>query len=394
MSNAVMVFLFILTSCVEPIQPIKKEVYKTNPVDVNIGAFENINEVVENTPIALDEAPTAKEGIQEQEQNQVPPTVEVVQGEPVIQSQNTIEKDTKIEETISLNNEEQRLEIEPPTLDVHEEIKETHHEEIRPIVSTTEQTPTKQEELIQIFTQDIINVTPVQNEIKEEAAHTPAKKEENHPAIQEKPIYNVEITVVVSNEVQFKEEITKTSEPNKDLEISNTVHEEIIEPPILEQEDEIVAVIEEVKSMLPEIINPSLSSDMKAIAKEFLYYSNIAKTPTQIESLSIVFDESLVTKPYIAYCQKIKNNTVPQIVINKSFWNRFNTEYRHQLLFHEMGHCLLGRSHLGASFDNPVSVMNEFIIGSSTYVNKYDYFIKELFNIKDDSKKFIFGFLK
>lgn len=41
-----------------------------------------------------------------------------------------------------------------------------------------------------------------------------------------------------------------------------------------------------------------------------------------------------------------------EITIDKSFWNRSNALFRELIVFHELGHCYLGRDHLENAFSN------------------------------------------
>ena len=60
-----------------------------------------------------------------------------------------------------------------------------------------------------------------------------------------------------------------------------------------------------------------------------------------------------------------------EIVIRQSFWNGVSESYRKALIFHELGHCALNRSHKDEKYlGNPVSIMNSYII-SGNYFDSY-----------------------
>jgi hypothetical protein len=67
--------------------------------------------------------------------------------------------------------------------------------------------------------------------------------------------------------------------------------------------------------------------------------------------------------------------------MNRQVWGSLTSSYREMLLFHELGHCLLNRSHQGNDFYNPTSIMNASLFSDLNYKTNYDYFIKELFHV-------------
>jgi hypothetical protein len=74
-----------------------------------------------------------------------------------------------------------------------------------------------------------------------------------------------------------------------------------------------------------------------------------------------------------------------EIHILREFWDASNDATREMLVFHELGHCSLGRDHLNDTVNgNPVSIMNSFIFTSQTYLDYMAAYINELMT-KDDS---------
>lgn len=70
------------------------------------------------------------------------------------------------------------------------------------------------------------------------------------------------------------------------------------------------------------------------------------------------------------------------IDIDPDSWKRFSDEEREVLVFHELGHCVLGRDHTEGTFsDNaPVSIMNPIIMYTVYYKRRRDYYRSELFD--------------
>jgi len=74
---------------------------------------------------------------------------------------------------------------------------------------------------------------------------------------------------------------------------------------------------------------------------------------------------------------------VRHIIIDQSFWNQASHLLKEMVIFHELGHCILGRGHKESSFSNGIcrSIMRS---GLGTCRDAYtlenrDYFIDELF---------------
>tara|TARA_Y100000034_G_scaffold134332_1_gene202476 strand:- start:5458 stop:6255 length:798 start_codon:yes stop_codon:yes gene_type:complete len=70
------------------------------------------------------------------------------------------------------------------------------------------------------------------------------------------------------------------------------------------------------------------------------------------------------------------------IYINNRFWERLNEIDRKILIYHELGHCVLERTHNHSFGENgkPNSIMSEFLIVDNDFVSKEEEYLKELFN--------------
>lgn len=72
------------------------------------------------------------------------------------------------------------------------------------------------------------------------------------------------------------------------------------------------------------------------------------------------------------------------ILIDRAFWDRSSDSAREQVVFHELGHCLLqlGHNDNSISIDNlviPESIMNSIAFGNQDYYHKNEYYYyKEL----------------
>lgn len=104
-----------------------------------------------------------------------------------------------------------------------------------------------------------------------------------------------------------------------------------------------------------------------------------------LDNLVIVFDDlsysfSEVGAGVIGYCTWVKG--APLIHIDRMFWAESDSWTKEELLFHELGHCVLFRGHVDAlTLDGrPMSIMYPFVIHADLF-NQYtesDY-LDELF---------------
>ena len=75
----------------------------------------------------------------------------------------------------------------------------------------------------------------------------------------------------------------------------------------------------------------------------------------------------------------------PIVLIDRDFWSFASNPEREQLLFHELGHCLLWRGHTSKTFRDgrPISIMNPVLILSDyEYMSNREYYLNELFGVE------------
>lgn len=81
------------------------------------------------------------------------------------------------------------------------------------------------------------------------------------------------------------------------------------------------------------------------------------------ENLIIEFGE---TSNQYAGATCYSNNGTPRITVNKMTWDAFSDQSRKEMIFHEMGHCVLNREHTTDRYteDNcPKSIMHKSPVG-------------------------------
>jgi hypothetical protein len=79
-------------------------------------------------------------------------------------------------------------------------------------------------------------------------------------------------------------------------------------------------------------------------------------------------------------CQLASGET-PVVVLSQAAWDRSSDSEREELVFHELGHCLLGLRHeAGLTSDGiPASVMNPTEIDGAIYKQNREYYLSGLF---------------
>jgi hypothetical protein len=97
----------------------------------------------------------------------------------------------------------------------------------------------------------------------------------------------------------------------------------------------------------------------------------------------------------LGYCSRSYNANgaiaISAVRLNRTYWEGWYNAGRkselEQLMFHELGHCLLNKNHndstvapadSGPGTPIPVSIMNSFHVSASYYEFNYTYYINEL----------------
>jgi hypothetical protein len=101
-------------------------------------------------------------------------------------------------------------------------------------------------------------------------------------------------------------------------------------------------------------------------------------------NLKISLNMSFAAQPYprvgVCYTQNGKGKLIQ---IDRDYWNQIDDDAKELLMFHEFGHCVLGRDHRSDymqvdGFVVPASIMNPYMFSSTVYSKNRDYYEKEL----------------
>ncbi len=96
----------------------------------------------------------------------------------------------------------------------------------------------------------------------------------------------------------------------------------------------------------------------------------MGRDANQVDNLKIEFgDTEAICGPEAVGCCR-KGDYTPTILIHQKAWEELNASNKEILIFHELGHCLLGRTHNDKKQRHiPVSIMNSTSTG--TYMTSF-----------------------
>ena len=90
----------------------------------------------------------------------------------------------------------------------------------------------------------------------------------------------------------------------------------------------------------------------------------------------------------VGVCVKYIDGT-REILIRESSWNSYSSRKQEILIFHELGHCALDRSHDEERYKGyKVSLMSPQLINQVDYTDFYDQYIRELFSSNKSELEF------
>jgi len=120
----------------------------------------------------------------------------------------------------------------------------------------------------------------------------------------------------------------------------------------------------------------SVVDDALPYYRTFLSLAKANAMVVQETDLVIRFGD--INPAWNAVCVMGGNHT-PTITVNASIWSRLPNSQREQLLFHELGHCVLGRQHRTDTINGvPNSIMYPSLVTEFDYQNNRNYYIHEL----------------
>jgi hypothetical protein len=129
----------------------------------------------------------------------------------------------------------------------------------------------------------------------------------------------------------------------------------------------------------------SIEAQYQPIVDSFTVEAATEGAPVTITDLIIQTVQDLPTTEEMGVCLQ-GAGTTPTIQINQSMWDSLDADGQQELLFHELGHCVLNRVHEEILNNGvPVSVMSPIFLGSSLYDANKDQYMHELFTSQNIS---------
>ena len=131
------------------------------------------------------------------------------------------------------------------------------------------------------------------------------------------------------------------------------------------------------------------TEELKMYAQRFEAYSAIysSKGSVAIYNLRIVFGPMNEEKA-VGLCSLDLSGT-STVSIDKAYWDTASPPQKEVLIFHELGHCVLGRGHndqLNES-ESPLSIMYSDIRPAYYYPYEKERYLRELYNTRNDWKQ-------
>lgn len=127
-----------------------------------------------------------------------------------------------------------------------------------------------------------------------------------------------------------------------------------------------------------------------SIAPEALPYVDRLLSDAHAEGLTLIIDDVIVEfrdelrVNENGRCTQAPDAT-PNILISRATWTWLNDDEREELIFHELGHCLLNRRHVTESVRLngvlvPKSIMSPVLFSGAVYNQFRSYYVYELFH--------------
>lgn len=138
-------------------------------------------------------------------------------------------------------------------------------------------------------------------------------------------------------------------------------------------------VLEDNSEIYNSNIPPSLTPYFETFREKALEYDLFI----DYDAANVTAEIKLINEGSVAGSCTTNGHDLRHIIIDHTFWNQASHLVKEMVIFHELGHCILGRGHKESSFSNGIcrSIMRS---GLGTCRDAYtsenrDYFIEELF---------------
>ena len=139
-------------------------------------------------------------------------------------------------------------------------------------------------------------------------------------------------------------------------------------------------VVEDNSEIINASIPPSLTPFFETFRAKALEYDLVIDYSVANVTAEII----IINEGSVAGSCTTNGHDLRHITIDQTFWNQASHLVKEMVIFHELGHCILGRGHREDSFSNGIcrSIMRSGLgTCSDAYIpQNRDYFIQELFS--------------
>lgn len=100
--------------------------------------------------------------------------------------------------------------------------------------------------------------------------------------------------------------------------------------------------------------NNEIEAELQIHFDNFADEANARGVNVSLEDLDISgYVEHIEQRGTLGQCKSYSDGS-KQVVIDEPYWNRVDENEREYLVFHELGHCILGREHLDTKDENGI----------------------------------------
>jgi len=114
-------------------------------------------------------------------------------------------------------------------------------------------------------------------------------------------------------------------------------------------------------------------------------FKTASSNSVTIDDLIIQFGDT--ENPRARGICRVADDTTPTIIVNKTTWDAISEAEREELIFHEMGHCVLGRKHTSklknGNSGPPDSLMYPYSLTENEYESEKAHYHEELFRNRE-----------
>lgn len=131
---------------------------------------------------------------------------------------------------------------------------------------------------------------------------------------------------------------------------------------------------------------PGINPNLQKYVDEFVAYGKLYRGPDfKLDIINVDIGpakdlwDPFIDKGTVGWCKPFL--WPQQIMLDTLYWEDATELEKEQLIFHELGHCVLGREHNDKEDENgdPISIMHPYTMDDHTYKRHREQYIKDLF---------------